>query len=211
MVSSSSYSSEIQIWLISTGEKIRTIAIQSYYSSVSSMKMLKNGFHLAVGQSGTISVYNINTGSLVYTLGQGVFISDIIRINDDLCAGSGYSRIYIWNSATKTIKFVLYGHNNYVRGLKQISSDIIASGSEDSTIKLWNITDGTLIRTLTNHTAGVYQSVDLINDGKTLVSASYDGTIRFWDWETGQVVRGIYTGLNINSSAVLDPIEGIFF
>ncbi len=211
MVSASSYNSnQIKIWLISTGQTIRTISLPSYYTSISSLKMLKNGFHLAVGHSGAIYVYNINTGGLVYTIGQGYSINDIIRINDNLCAGSEYQKIILWNSATKTVKFNLYGHSSYVHGLKQISSDIIASGSQDSTIKLWNITNGTLIRTLTNHTAAVYQSIDLLNDQKTLLSASYDGTIKFWDWESGQVVRGIYTSLNINSLAVLEPIESIY-
>jgi WD40 repeat protein len=212
MVSSSSYyTNQIQIWLISTGETIRTITLTGsyyYYYSVNSLKLLKNGYHLAVGQNGAIYVYNINTGDLVYNLVQYSSVNDIIRINDELCAGSDYQRIFVWNTATKTNKFNLYGHGSYVHGLKQISSDILASGSEDSTIKLWNITDGTLIRTLTNHTAAVYQSIDLINDRKTILSASYDGTIRLWDWETGKVARGIYTGLNIYSLAVLDPIQG---
>ena len=210
MVSSASYySGQIQIWLIRTGETIRTINTGYYYNYVNSLKMLKNGYHLAVGLNGAINVYNINTGGLAYTLAQQYYyyyIFDIIRINDELIASSDYQRIYIWNTATKTNTFLLYGHSNYVRGLRKISADIIASASEDSTIKLWNVTDGSLIRTLTNHTAAVYQSVELINDGQTLLSASYDGTIRIWDWKTGQIERGIYTGLSIYSWAVLNQI-----
>jgi WD40 repeat protein len=201
-------SNELNIWSISSGETVRTI---NFIDSVYTLKMLANGINLAIGHNGLISVYNINTGSLVFTLSQYYYNKDIIRINNGLYASSVSSQIYIWSSVTKTNKFVLNAHNDYVYGLKRISNDIIASGSSDATIKLWNITDGSLIRTLTNHTASIFQSIDLINDGQTLLSASYDGTIRFWDWKKGQEVAGIYTGLNIYSLASLDPIDSITF
>lgn len=199
---------ELNIWSIRSGETVRTIDINN---NVYTLKMLANGINLAIGQNGPILVYNINTGSLVFTLSQYSQNKDIIRINNGLYASSDHIEIFIWSSVTKTNKFVLNGHNSYVYGLKRISNDIIASGSSDATIKLWNITDGSLIRTLTNHTDSIFQSVDLINDGQTLLSAAYDGTIRFWDWKKGQEVAGIYTGLNIYSLASLDPIDSITF
>ena len=192
----------IKIWSIKTGETVRTI--NGYYAN--SLKMLDNGIHVAIGG---IYVININTGSLVYTL--NIPSNDIIRVSNGLFASSSSQQIYIWSSITKTIKFVLNGHNSYVYGLKMISSDILASGSDDKTIKLWNITDGTLIRTLTGHTGYIYYSIDSIDDGQTLLSAAYDGTIRFWDWKSGQVKSRIYTGLNsfIYSLTSLDPIKSI--
>ena len=202
-------SNELNIWSISSGETVRTIINLS--NSIYSLKMLANGINLAIGQNGPMLVYNINTGSLVFTLSQFYYNRDIIRINNGLYASSDSTQIYIWSSVTRTNKFVLYGHKSNVNGLKRISNDIIASGSSDATIKLWNITDGTLIRTLTNHTDSIFQSLDLINDGQTLLSASYDGTIRFWDWKTGQEEAGIYTGLSIYSLASLDPIDSITF
>jgi WD40 repeat protein len=209
MISATYYYPGINIWSIGTGETVRTINVV-YYSYIYSLKMLDNGIHVAIGQYGGIYVFNINTGSLVYTLSMNYIpIYDIIRVNKGLYASTDYLQIHIWSSVTKTIKLSLNGHNNYVYGLKQISSDIIASGSSDTTIKLWNISDGTLIRTLTNHTGSIYYSVELTNDGQTLMSAAYDGTIRFWDWTTGQVVSGIYTGLSIYSLTSLDSIKSI--
>src|SRR5947207_1825843 len=54
---------------------------------------------------------------------------------------------------------------------------------------------GALLRTLEGHEGSVL-SVDFSPDGKTLVSGSRDGTIRFWDPQTGQekaVLKG-HTG-----------------
>ena len=95
-------------------------------------------------------------------------------------------------------------YSGSVRGLKQITSNILASGSEDSTIKLWDVTSGQLIRTLTGHTNWISWSVDLINNGQTLVSGSQDGTIKLWNWSTGECLSTIQTTRSyIHSLAVI--------
>ena len=53
------------------------------------------------------------------------------------------------------------------------------SGSNDSTIKYWDLSFGEHIATLTGHTAGI--TFLLKFDFNTLVSGSYDNTIRVWN------------------------------
>ncbi len=78
----------------------------------------------------------------------------------------------------------------------------MASGSEDNTIKLWDITSGQLIRTLTGHTGSIY--MDLIDiGGQTLVSGGDDETIRKWNWKTGELLSTNDTGSYIESLAVI--------
>ena len=87
---------------------------------------------------------------------------------------------------------------------KLITPSILASGSWDKTIKLWDIPTGQLIRTLTGHTSGIWWSVDLLNS-QTLVSGSRDGTIKLWNWSTGECFSTIQTtGSVISSLAVID-------
>ena len=56
----------------------------------------------------------------------------------------------------------------------------LVSGSNDTTIRLWDITTGEELITLFGHDAWV-NSVSFSSDGTCLASASGDSTIRLWD------------------------------
>ena len=61
--------------------------------------------------------------------------------NGDLVSGSVDKTILIWNTTNGSVKQNLTGHTNFVRGLKQLSTDILASGSNDNTI-IWTVNSG---------------------------------------------------------------------
>ena len=67
---------------------------------------------------------------------------------------------------------------------------MLASGSDDDTVRLWNATTGTLIHTLEGHTDDV-NSVAFSPDGNTLASASgsWNNTVRLWNATTGTLIH----------------------
>ncbi|WP_414518592.1 ribosome assembly protein 4, partial [Nostoc sp. PCC 9305] len=72
----------------------------------------------------------------------------------------------------------LEGHSSRVNSIG-FSPDgkTLASGSDDKTIKLWDVSTGKAIKTLTGHSSSVL-SVAFSPDGKTLASGSDDKTIK---------------------------------
>jgi RNA polymerase sigma factor (sigma-70 family) len=61
----------------------------------------------------------------------------------------------------------------------------LASGSEDKTIRLWDVKTGKNTATLEGHKKTIW-SVAFSPDGKTLASGSEDKTIKLWDVKTGK-------------------------
>ena len=76
-------------------------------------------------------------------------------------------------------------HTAFVHSVSFSSNGkILASGTADKTVKLWDIATATIIATLEGHTLTV-RSVSFSPDGKMLASGANDRTVKLWDVETG--------------------------
>ena len=62
------------------------------------------------------------------------------------------------------------------------------SGSDDNTIKVWDVATGACLQTLEGHANAVY-SVCVSADGSRLFSGSDDNTIKVWDVATGACLQ----------------------
>ena len=80
----------------------------------------------------------------------------------------------------------LKGHQNEVRTLAYSpDGNIIASGSNDATIRLWDSATGNCYNILKGNLGPVY-SVQFCPNGKFLVSAGLAGRLQYWDVQTGK-------------------------
>ena len=76
------------------------------------------------------------------------------------------------------------GHTKKVNSIAYSpDGKILASGSDDTAIKLWDVNTQRNIATFEGHTAWVH-SVAYSPDGKTLASGSDDKTVKLWDVNT---------------------------
>jgi WD40 repeat protein len=86
---------------------------------------------------------------------------------------------------------------------------LLASGSEDGTIKLWRVADGSLVRTLTGH-RDLVRSVSFSPDGRLLASGSYDNTIKLWRVADG-ALRQTYNQETFGAFSIQFSSDGRLF
>jgi U3 small nucleolar RNA-associated protein 13 len=80
------------------------------------------------------------------------------------------------------------GHQKYINVVRVSPNDkLIASSSQDKTIKIWNSADLMLVQTLQGHKKGVWDCSFSPVD-KLLVSASGDKTVKVWNLSSGQCI-----------------------
>jgi WD40 repeat protein len=182
------------------GKLVRTLFGHS--GSVNSIAISSDSkIFITGGSDKTIKIWNLVTGELIRTLFGHSSSVNSIAISPDgkiIASGSSDKTIKIWNLpadlppcsvaifgpcnnlTTEEPIHTFIGHSGSVNSIA-ISPDgkIIASGSADKTIKIWDLETRTLANTLSGHSASV-NAIAIEPDGKSLVSASSDGAIKIW-------------------------------
>ena len=186
-------------WSLSTGLMLNTLSFNP--NPIFSLSRLFNTCFMAAGVNTRIAI--INVCALVINVWlpdshtSAVNNFELAQSDTILISSSNDFTIKVWslNMGSNTVYSGsrlcnLIGHTNWVYGLKMVSSTVLASGACDNTIKLWNILSGSLIQTLSGHTAYIMQGLDLFNSS-TIISGSWDSTIKLWSSTTGSLLQSI--------------------
>ena len=114
-------------------------------------------------------------------IGYYIKSKNIARIFKEKCpiiaAGGNEEIINLFSNSLEHMGY-FSGHKNQIWCLCPISNKILASGSEDTTAKIWNIEDRSIMSTLSGHTRTV-SALCSVKEG-VLVSGSYDKSLIIW-------------------------------
>jgi WD40 repeat protein len=106
-----------------------------------------------------------------------------------LIANTGMN-VWIYDVQTGNTIHVLKHSRRVWKVAYSPSGSLIATGSEDHSIYLWDAHTGKQIRTLKGH-RNTIEAIKFSHDGKWLASGSWDKTARIWDVETGNPIKTI--------------------
>jgi WD40 repeat protein len=115
-------------------------------------------------------------------------------------AGSATGAIRIMNF--HGIIMMLNAHEAAVNFLAVSSDNVLISGSDDTTIKVWNFDSGVNLKSFRGHTKGVLCCTLL--SCMQLASGSQDHTVKIWRRDSGECVQTLQGHVNcVTSLAVL--------
>lgn len=204
ILASGSDDTTIRLWDVATG-KLLTV-LEGHTNWIWSLAFMPQpnpmGMVLASGsEDQTVRLWDITTGQTLTTLqGHTSSISSIAfdATGQRLATGSYDQTIKLWDIATGQVLRTLQGHTGWVRSIafsppdsdvgtshiEKLSPDqILASGSTDETIKLWNVNTGECLKTL--RADRPYEGMNIT--GATGMTAAQKATLQ----ALGAIVRGL--------------------
>ncbi|MBW4621038.1 MAG: pentapeptide repeat-containing protein [Cyanosarcina radialis HA8281-LM2] len=197
---------EIRLWQIPDGKQLLTC--KGHTSWVTGVVFSPDGQTLATSSGDrTLKLWDVKTGRCLRTFsGHAAWTSSIAFSPDGrtIASASVDGTVKLWDVRTANCLQTLKGHDRWVRTvafspfaqrsrrefppappLLRGVGGIVASGSDDNAIKLWDAATGECLQTLTGHADRV-RSVAFSSNGQILASGSDDRTVKLWDVDTGQ-------------------------
>lgn len=199
-------SMRVRLWNLPQMREIATL--RGHTDSINALAFSEDGNLLISGADDhTAIVWRWREGKRLLTMETGAPVLSVALSPDGSWTAAGCSDQRVWLRRPDGVIQSLQGHQALVRALA-FSPDarILASGSGDKTIQLWD-SNGNGMRRLEGHTAPV-RAVAFSPDGKRLVSGSDDRTVRLWNLETD--VRAEVLGHHDSSVTDVDfvPVWG---
>jgi len=177
-------SGKVVLWDVQTGERIGVVGNE--FDQVLAADISADQQLVALGgPNKLVKIYATKNGKLLHSIKKHTDWVTAIAFSPDgklLASADRSGGLIVWESDKGKEYITLPGHKEMITGIAFMMG-VVASGSEDGTVKLWDVKEGKEIKSWAAHGGGV-QSVDFTPDGR-LVSSGRDKTAKVWD-QTGK-------------------------
>lgn len=147
---------------------------------------------VTTSRDATARVWDLRTRQAVHVLGGHRQMVSSVLANEckpQVITASMDATIRLWDIVAGKTQTVLTHHKRSVRALAAHPTEYtFVSGATDH-LKRWKLPEGTFLHDFDGHNS-VINTVSVNADG-VLVSGGDDGSLRFWDWQSGEPFQKI--------------------
>ncbi len=165
----------IFIWNTFDGKQIKTL--EGHTDEILTIAASLNGKLLASGgKDKNVIIWDSISGKLKKVLSgsRGEIRSITFSPNGNLIASGGSDgKILIWSTRTFALKYSIQAHNKSINSVSFSNNDVIASGSEDKSIKFWSVTDDNYHETGVLNENDKVRAISFSPDSSTFASVNY--------------------------------------
>eukprot|EP00375_Theileria_parva_P001249 XP_763920.1 hypothetical protein [Theileria parva strain Muguga] len=177
-------------------------SLEGHTESVLCLEFSPDGVYLASGSGDTtVRIWDLATQTPIKTFtGHTNWVMSISWSPDGYTLSSGGmdNKVIIWNPKTGS-GTDLKGHTKAVTALSwqplhNLDANeypLLASGSMDYTVRIWNVKSFVCVRVLSGHTKGISQVLWSAEFKERLFSSSRDTLIKVWNTNDGSLVKDL--------------------
>ncbi len=188
-VASGASNQSVRLWDAATGIPLHVLP--GHTDSVNVLAFSQDSKRLSARfRNGMVKLWNVETGqTLLETQDPTAAFAEAVSPDGKQFASiSVNGTLGLRNAAMAAPLRTLTGHTDVVTSVEFSPHwQILASGSKDKTVRLWDPESGKLFGTLQGHTARV-KAVAFLPNSKHMLSASEDNELRLWHLPEGSLV-----------------------
>ncbi|MBN2085955.1 MAG: hypothetical protein JW748_12115 [Anaerolineales bacterium] len=181
---------------------VRLLDLESFASrkefrvaGVRSIAYSPDGKILAAGGNGVLHITHLETGEsrsipVPSRLTSLAFVQTGEESKTLLAGGLGDGSILVWNPENPESPEQLSATGKSAVWCLAVSGSLLAAGDDRGDIRVWDLADGSLLRTLSGYMSSVF-GLSISPDGSLVAAGGIQGAIRFWSLQNGTLIRVI--------------------
>ena len=197
-VATGSQDRTVRLWDAHSGAALQTL--EGHERTIRSLSFSSDGARLATASDDrTARLWDAETGEMLETLRhEARVMSAALSPDGTRMATASKDTVWLWTLDGDAVVVPLLGHTGKVRSVAwSPDGERLYTGSDDHTVRIWDVAMRTTIKALEGHTDRVLD-VAVANDGARIATGSRDETARVWDASTGTQL------------AVFEPAQAVY-